>query len=42
MDGVLDMARKWIKDMCTYVAVQFGRHPADVAMEVGQLLFREI
>ncbi|WWD03447.1 hypothetical protein V865_001499 [Kwoniella europaea PYCC6329] len=33
MDGVLDMARKWIKDMCTYVAVQFGRHPADVAME---------
>ncbi|WWC64378.1 uncharacterized protein I303_106988 [Kwoniella dejecticola CBS 10117] len=33
MDGVLDMARKWIKDMCTFVAVQFGRHPADVAME---------
>ncbi|WRT70428.1 uncharacterized protein IL334_007426 [Kwoniella shivajii] len=33
MDGVLDMARKWIKDMCTYVAVQFGRHPADVMME---------
>ncbi|WWD22234.1 hypothetical protein CI109_106725 [Kwoniella shandongensis] len=33
MDGVLDMARTWIKDMCTYVAVQFGRHPADVAME---------
>jgi hypothetical protein len=33
MDGVLDTARQWIKDMCTYVAVEFGRHPADVQMD---------
>lgn len=32
MDGVLDVARQWIKDMCTYVAVRFGAHPADVTM----------
>ena len=33
MDGVLDAARLWIKDLCTYVAVEFGRHPADVLMD---------
>ncbi|WVR07851.1 hypothetical protein IAU60_004894 [Kwoniella sp. DSM 27419] len=34
MDGVIDLARQWIKDMCTYVAVQFGKHPADVLMAI--------
>ncbi|WVF73220.1 hypothetical protein IAT40_008039 [Kwoniella sp. CBS 6097] len=33
MDAVLDTARAWIKDMCVYIAVQFGKHPADIMME---------
>ena len=37
MDGVLDVARRWIKDMCVYVAMQFGKHQADVMMEVSFL-----
>ncbi|OCF32255.1 hypothetical protein I316_06170 [Kwoniella heveanensis BCC8398] len=33
MDAVLNTARAWIKDMCVYVAMQFGKHPADIMME---------
>ncbi|WWC91511.1 uncharacterized protein L201_006457 [Kwoniella dendrophila CBS 6074] len=33
MDAVMDISRVLIKDMCTYIAVKFGRSPGDVSME---------
>lgn len=34
MDGVLDAARHYVRDMCIYIAEQFGGHRADCELEV--------
>ncbi|BEJ11148.1 hypothetical protein CspHIS471_0105700 [Cutaneotrichosporon sp. HIS471] len=33
MDGVLDAARRYNRDMCVYIAQQFGGHAADCQLE---------
>ena len=33
MDGVLDAARRYNRDMCVYIAEQFGGHKADCELE---------
>ena len=38
MDGVLDVSRGLVRDLCQEVAVNFGLHPEDVNMMVSQYM----
>lgn len=42
MDGVLDAARRYVRDMCIYIADQFGGHAADCELNALYPLDPEI